>query len=30
MIKSKRMKWEGQVARIGGEEGRIQGFGGET
>jgi len=30
VIKSKRMKWAGHVARIGGEERCIQGFGGET
>jgi len=30
VIKSRRMKWAGRVARIGVEERRIQGFGGET
>ena len=30
VIKSRRMRWAGHVARIGGEERRIQGFGGET
>ena len=30
VIKSKRMRWAGHVARRGGEESRIQGFGGET
>ena len=29
-IKSRRMRWAGHVARMGGEERRIQGFGGET
>ena len=28
VIKSRRMRWAGQVARIGGEERRIQGLGG--
>jgi len=30
LIKSRRMRWTGHVARMGGEERRIQGFGGET
>ena len=30
MIKSRRMRWAGHVARMGGEERCIQGFGGET
>ena len=30
VIKSRRMRWAGHVARMGGEEGRIQGFDGET
>jgi hypothetical protein len=30
VIKSRRMRWAGNVARIGVEERRIQGFGGET
>ena len=30
VIKSSRMRWAGYVARMGGEERRIQGFGGET
>ena len=30
VIKSRRMRWAGQVARMGGEERRIQGFGGEA
>ena len=30
VIKSRKMRWAGYVARIGGEERRIQGFGGET
>ena len=30
VIKSKRMRWAGHVARMGGEERRMQGFGGET
>ena len=30
VIKSRRMRWAGHVARMGGEERRIQGFGGET
>jgi hypothetical protein len=30
MIKSRRMRWAGHVARMGGEESRVQGFGGET
>ena len=30
VIKSKRMKWAGHVTRIGGEERRINVFGGET
>jgi len=30
VIKSRRMRWAGHVARMGGEENRIQGFGGET
>jgi len=30
MIKSRRMRWTGHVARTGGEERSIQGFGGET
>ena len=29
VIKSRRMTWAGQVERMGGEERRIQGFGGE-
>jgi hypothetical protein len=29
-IKSRRMRWAGHVARIGGGERRVQGFGGET
>jgi hypothetical protein len=29
MIKSKRMRWAGYVARMGGEESRIQRYGGE-
>jgi len=29
-IKSRRMRWAGHVARMGGGERRIQGFGGET
>ena len=30
MIKSRRMRWAGRVARMGGEERRIRGFRGET
>jgi len=30
VIKSRRMRWVGHVARMGGEERRVQGFGGET
>jgi hypothetical protein len=30
VIKSRRMSWAGHVARMGGEERCIQGFGGET
>jgi hypothetical protein len=30
VIKSKRLRWAGHVARMGGEERRTQGFGGET
>ena len=30
VIKSRRMRWTGHVARMGGDERRIQGFGGET
>jgi len=30
VIKSSRMRWAGHVARMGGEERCIQGFGGET
>ena len=30
VIKSRRMVWAGHVARMGGEERRTQGFGGET
>jgi hypothetical protein len=30
VIKSRRMRWAGYVALMGGEEKRIQGFGGET
>jgi hypothetical protein len=30
VITSRRMRWEGHVARMGGEERRIQGIGGET
>ena len=30
VIKSRRMRWAGHVARMGGEEMRVQGFGGET
>ena len=30
VIKSRRIRWAGHVARMGGEERRIQGFGGET
>jgi hypothetical protein len=30
VIKSRRMRWEGHVARIGGKKGCIQNFGGET
>jgi len=30
VIKSRRMGWAGHVARMGGEDRRIQGFGGET
>jgi len=30
VIKSRRMRWSGHVARIGGEESCIQGLGGET
>ena len=30
VIKSRRMRWVGHVACMGGEEKRIQGFGGET
>jgi hypothetical protein len=30
VIKTRRMRWAGHVARMGGEEMRIQGFGGET
>ena len=30
VIKSRRMRWAGHVARMGGEESRVQGFGGET
>ena len=30
VIKSRRMRWAGHVARIGGGDRRIQGFGGET
>jgi len=29
-IKSRRMRWVGHVAHVGGEERCIQGFGGET
>ena len=29
VIKSRRMRWAGHVARMGGKERRIQGFGGE-
>ena len=29
-IKSKKIRWAGHVARVGGEERRIQGFGRET
>ena len=30
VIKSRKMRWAGHVARMGGEERRTQGFGGET
>jgi hypothetical protein len=30
VIKSRRMRWAGHVARMGGRERRVQGFGGET
>jgi hypothetical protein len=30
LIKSRRMRWVGHVARMGGDERRIQGFGGKT
>jgi hypothetical protein len=30
VIKSRRKRWVGHVVRMGGEERRIQGFGGET
>ena len=30
VIKPRRMRWAGDVARMGGEERRIQGFGGES
>ena len=30
VMKSRRMRWAGHVARMGGEERRVQGFGGET
>jgi hypothetical protein len=30
VIKSRRMRWAGHVESMGGEERRIQGFGGET
>ena len=30
MIKSRRMRWTEHVARMGGEERRVQGIGGET
>ena len=30
VIKSRRMRWVGHVTRMGGEEKRIQDFGGET
>jgi len=30
VIKSRRMRWAGRVARMGGEQRCIQGFGGET
>jgi len=30
VIKSRRMRWARHVARMGGEERRLQGFGGET
>jgi hypothetical protein len=30
VIKSRRIRWAGHVARMGGEERGIQGFGGET
>ena len=30
VIKSRRMRWARHVARIGGEERRVQGFGGEV
>ena len=30
VIKSRRMRWAGHVARMGGQKRRIQGFGGET
>jgi len=30
VIKSRRMRWAGHVARMGRDERRIQGFGGET
>jgi hypothetical protein len=30
VIKSRRMRWAGHVAHMGGEERHIQGFGGET
>jgi hypothetical protein len=30
VIRSRRMGWDGQVARMGGEQRFIQGFGGET
>ena len=30
VIKSRGMRWAGHVARVGGEERSIQGFGGET
>ena len=30
VMESRRMRWAGHVARMGGEEWRIQGFGGEN
>ena len=30
VIKSRRMRWAGNMARMGGGERRVQGFGGET